>query len=201
MCRPLKNPRPTDDGLAQEVLMTINSIASPSAVNDVQPVTPPATSSSSSLAADAANGVSVDISRPGKLFGDLASLAQSDPDQFKAVTADIAKKLKDAAGSEGGSRADFLNKLAVRFDSAAQSGSAADLAPAGKARGGHRHGGHHRMHGAGRADPTGASGDGSGDSLAQVLQGIISGALGSTSAAAATTTAATAPAPVSAPTT
>lgn len=184
-------------------LMAINRVSSPSSssINDVPPVTPPATSSSSSLAADAANGVSVDISKPGKLFGDLASLAQSDPDRFKAVTADIAKKLKDAAGSESGSQAAFLNKLADGFASAAQSGSAADLAPAGKARGGHHHGGHRQMHGSGGADLTGAMGGGSGDSLAQVIQGIISGALGSSSASAAATTAATTPAPVSAPTT
>ena len=183
--------------------MAIKSVSSPSSssINDVPPVTPPATSSPSSLAADAANGVSIDISKPGELFGDLASLAQSDPDRFKAVTADIAKKLKDAAGAEGGSRAVVLSKLADRFDSAAQSGSAADLAPAGKGRGGHHHGGHRHMHGSGGADQTGAMDGGSGDSLAQVIQGIISGALGSPSASAAATTAATAPPPVSAPTT
>jgi hypothetical protein len=174
--------------------MSISSIFSSSSPSDIQAVAPstsPATPVSSS---DAANGVSVDISRPGQLFSQLSSLAQSNPVEFKSVTADIAQKLKDAASSATGSQADFLNKIADRFQSASQSGSISDLAPAqqgGRAHGHRHHGGHHGGGGGGGA----ATGGEGGESLGQIVQGIISGALssvGSTAASADATTATTA---------
>lgn len=167
--------------------MSISSIFSPSSPSDIQGVTPSASSTTPVTSSDAANGVSVDISRPGQLFSQLSSLAQSNPDQFKSVTSDIAAKLKDAASSATGSQADFLNKIADRFQSASQSGNVSDLAPpqGGQAHGHRHHGGHHG--GGGGAASTGGEG---GESVGQILQGIISGALSSVgSTADATTTA------------
>src|SRR4051812_11515732 len=74
----------------------------------------------------------VNISRDGQLFSKLQSLAQSDPAKFKEVTADIAKKLKDAAGQEQGKGSDFLSSLAARFQQASDSGDASVLKPSGK---------------------------------------------------------------------
>jgi hypothetical protein len=182
--RTLKKPASADDGPAQEVLMSISSISSSSSTSDIQAVTPSAVSPASPLtSANATSGVNVDISKPGQLFSDLSSLAETDPDKFKAVTADIAQKLKTAAGSATGSQADTLNKIADRFQAAAQSGNASDLAPpsAGKAQGGgHHHHGHHRGH---------SGGGGGGDAIAQTVQGIISGALGSSSSSSSSPTA------------
>lgn len=169
--------------------MSISSIFSPSSPSDIQGVTPSTSSTTPVTSSDAANGVNVDISRPGQLFSQLSSLAQSNPDQFKSVTADIATKLKDAASSASGSQADFLNKIADRFQAASQSGNVSDLAPpqGGRAHG-HRHGGHHHGGGGGGAS-TGGEG---GESVGQILQGIISGALSSVSTDATTTDATTA---------
>jgi hypothetical protein len=160
--------------------MSINSVSngnsSASAIQALVPApTTPATTGTSSPSV----GVSVDISKPGQLLSDLDSLAQSDPDKFKAVTGDIAKKLKDAAAAQTGGRADFLNKLADRFSAASQSGNASDLTPpnAGKAHAHHGHGGHHRAAAAGAAGQPGAPDD----SVANLIQGIVSSSLSSTS--------------------
>jgi hypothetical protein len=132
----------------------------------------------------AASGVSVDISKPGQLLSSLTSLATSNPAQFKSVTATIAQQLKDAASSQSGSSADFLNKLADRFSTASQSGKASDLTPdPGKAHAHHgHHGGHHHAQassgsssgGSGAATATGA---GAPDSVGSIVEGIISNAL------------------------
>jgi hypothetical protein len=175
--------------------MAINSITSTVSILDIQSIT--STSTQQPIAGDpsaATNGVAVDISKPGQLMGQLDSLAQSDPDKFKAVTADIAQKLKDAASSQTGARADFLSKLADRFSTASESGNASDLNPgAGKPHGGHHGGGHHRVHATGTADQPGATGAGPDDSMGQLIQGIISSALGTTSATAAAAPAASSP--------
>jgi hypothetical protein len=160
--------------------MTISSVSSSSigGVAGIDPTTTPATTVGST---DATSGVTVDISKPGQLFSQLSSLASSDPDKFKTVTADIAQKLKDAAGSQDGKRADFLNQLADKFSAASQSGSAADLAPP-RAHG--HHGGHHRHQQS--ADSSGGSGQPSGGAggpagLFQSVESIISDALQGTS--------------------
>ena len=155
--------------------MAINSISSGSSPSGINPVTPPVTPPAGAVStAGVSGGVSVEISKLGQLRSDLSSLAQSDPAQFKAVTADIAQKLKDAAAGETGSRANFLNKLAGRFDGASQNGDASDLSLAGRARGHHHHGGHHH----GRGGGFDVHGDDGGASVSDVVQGIISGALG-----------------------
>jgi hypothetical protein len=165
--------------------MSISTISSLFSTGDVQAIASPSTQPVGSADANGVtpSGVTVDISKPGQLLSQLKDLAASDPAKFKAVTADIAQKLKDAASAQGGSGADFLNKLADRFSAASESGNASDLTPgAGQAHGHHHgHGGHHRGQGIaapGQAGPTGA---GSPDSVSQLVQGIISRAMGSAS--------------------
>jgi hypothetical protein len=166
--------------------MSISSIFSPSSPSDIQAVSPTTTPSTAPVtSSEAANGVNVDISRPGQLFSELSSLAQSNPDQFKSVSADIAAKLKDAAGSATGSQADFLNKIADRFQSASQSGNISDLQP-NQGGGGRMHG-HRHHHGGGGGGASSTGGEG-GESVGQILQGIISGALSSVSTTDATST-------------
>ena len=160
--------------------MAINSISSTVSTIDIQSITSSSTQLPGAAGTTSAlSGVAVDISKPGQLMSELDSLAQSDPGKFKAVTANIAQQLKDAASSQSGARADFLNKLADRFSTASQSGNASDLNPnAGKAHGGHHHGGGHRAHASGGADQSGTTGAGPDDSLGQIIQGIISSAIG-----------------------
>ncbi|HVR61270.1 MAG TPA: hypothetical protein VMU50_05190 [Polyangia bacterium] len=142
------------------------------------------TNTDATTSTDSVAGVSVDISKPGQLFGQLSSLASSDPAKFKQVTADIAQKLKDAAGSQDGKRADFLNQLSDKFTAASQSGSAADLAPQ-RAQGHHGGHGHHHRHaqgaegggGGGTGNTSGQTGGDSGNSVFQTIESIISDAL------------------------
>ena len=126
-------------------------------------------------------GVTVDISKPGQLMGELTSLAQTDPDKFKTVTTQIAQQLKDAASSQSDSAAGVLNKIADRFGAASQSGNASDLTPdLNQAHAHHHsHGGDHRAQGLGSTGQAGATGAGSSDSVRQTVQDIISSALGS----------------------
>jgi len=156
--------------------MSISNVSSTSSIYSVQATSFDASSATSVALTTPTSGVSVDISKPGQLMSQLSALAQSDPAQFKSVTASIAQQLQDAASSQSGTAADALNKLADRFSNASQSGNASDLAPAG----GHHHhgggGGHHRVHAAASDDSTSAVTGSS--SVAQLVQGIISSALG-----------------------
>jgi hypothetical protein len=165
--------------------MSISAISPTNQTLGIQSVTSAAQPSTAG-SAGSASGVNVDISKPGQLLSELDSLAQSDPDKFKAVTADIATQLKNAAATQTGSSADLLNKLADRFSSASQSGTASALTPpsAGKAHGHHHgHGGHHKT---AAVDATGqdATGAGADGTIAQTVQGIISTALNATAATA-----------------
>ena len=88
------------------------------------------------------DGDRAEISGPGKLFSELKQLAAQDPAKFKQVVSDIAAKLKAAAGATaspttGVNGNSFLNDLAAKFESAAQSGDASGLQPSGGH--GHRH--------------------------------------------------------------
>lgn len=172
--------------------MSISNVSSPSSIYSVQPVSVSVSSVTQTSDTAPASGVNVDISKPGQLMSQLSSLAQSDPAQFKTVTANIAQQLKDAASSQSGASADILNKLADKFGNASQSGNASDLAPAG----GHHHhgggGGHHRVHAA-ASDGSASAATGGSDPLGQLVQGIISSALdgagdGATPSAGATST-------------
>jgi len=145
------------------------------------------TASTASLSG-AGSAVSVDISKPGQLWRQLQALAQSDPSQFKEVTAEIASQLKDAASSQTGNQADFLNNLADRFQTASQSGNFADLVPSqGQAQaqpGAHHHHHHHAqsVDSSSSSAPTSTSTSSTTGSMFQLVQKIISQALQGTSA-------------------
>ncbi|HXI57729.1 MAG TPA: hypothetical protein VNO55_16805 [Polyangia bacterium] len=169
--------------------MSISSISSNDPIGGVTAVSPQVAPVATVDPSSATAGVSVSISKPGQLFGQLSSLASSDPEKFKTVTADIAQKLKDAASSQDGRRADFLNQLADKFDAASQSGSAAGLAPTPGGRAHGHHGGHHHhaqatngSSGGGGGSQEGhagsaAGGQGSPGALAQTVESILSDAL------------------------
>lgn len=159
--------------------MSISNVSSLFASQNVQATTATPVAPGSAGVASAA-GVTVDISKPGQLMSELSSLAQSDPAQFKAVAADIATQLQNAASSQTGSSADFLNKLADKFSAASKSGDLSDLKPAQGPH--HGHGGH-RAHGA-AASGQGATPGAAADSVGQIVQSIISTALSSASSAA-----------------
>jgi hypothetical protein len=83
----------------------------------------------------------IDLSDPGQLFQQLQQLQQQKPDQLATVLTDIADKLRSVAGGTSATSAvtpdgaaagaDFLNRLADRFDAAAQSGDLASLVSPG----------------------------------------------------------------------
>jgi len=157
---------------------SISSLYSSPAIGGVG--TTDSTSNGTSVSATG-TAVSVDLSKPGQLFSQLQNLAQTDPTKFKEVTAEIASQLKDAAASQTGKQADFLNELAGRFDAASQSGKMSDLKPPqGQAQASGHHHHHHSVQGAGNAQSSSSSQAGA-DSMLQVVQGIIANALGSAS--------------------
>ncbi len=164
----------------------INSIQSLYSPNATRAISPVADQDGAATGVEGTtSAVSVDMSQPGQLWSQLQSLAQSNPTEFKAVTADIASQLKQAASSQTGQKADFLNNLAERFQSASQSGKMSDLAPpSGQP---HVHGHHHHHHqqvqaASNSTQPTSADQTGN-DSLAQMIQSILANALNSTSTA------------------
>jgi hypothetical protein len=143
----------TTIGSTNMVSSATSSATQPSAVDDT--LLPDATQTS--------------ISPEGDLFGQLADLAKTDPAKFKKAAAEISEKLKDEAGSATGKKAEFLTKLADRFDEAARTGDVSALKPQGTD-GPHKHGHHH--HGSSGATP-----DGSQASPFQSLAQVISAAL------------------------
>jgi hypothetical protein len=98
------------------------------------------------------------ISQEGELFGELSSLAQSDPERFKKVSAEIAQKLKEEASQATGGRAQYLSKLSDKFGQASQTGDMSALKPDGVqgARGHHGHHRHAAVQAAGAAQSTAA---------------------------------------------
>jgi hypothetical protein len=84
---------------------------------------------------------SVEISKPGQLFGKLQSLAESDPAKFKELMADAATKLKSAAeNSTNSDQQKFLTDLASKFQKASETGDTSAIKP-------EHHGGHRRGQG------------------------------------------------------
>jgi len=149
----------------------LQSLQSLGGASGVAPTT--AAQSFDSTAGVSQAGVSVDVSQPGRLMSQLKDLATSDPAKFKAVTAEIAEKLKAVATSQGGKSAAFLDKLADQFSAASQSGSASGLTPQ------HAHG-HHHQHSGGynkQGSSTPASNGQGVDAIGQTIQGVISSAL------------------------
>lgn len=105
------------------------------------------TAATAGTTATASTGDSAQISGPGKLFAELKQLAASDPTKFKAVAADIATKLKEAAGTTSGTTTanSPLADLAAKFQQAADTGDVSTLQP--PSGGGRAHGHHHHHHG------------------------------------------------------
>jgi hypothetical protein len=83
----------------------------------------------------------------------LQQLQQSNPTEYKQVTAQIASSLQSAAqaaNSQGNSTAaNQLNQLATDFTNASQSGQLPNIQDLAQAVGGHHH--HHHHHGGGGA--------------------------------------------------
>ena len=108
-----------------------------------------------------AESTSTSISKPGQLFKELQNLSTSDPAKFKQVTSDIATQLKQAAQGATGSQAAFLNKMATKFATAAQTGDASGLTL--------KHAGHGHPHGHGHHKVKGNDGDGDDGSSATTV--------------------------------
>ena len=91
-----------------------------------------------------------ELSQAGQFFSKLESLAQTDPTQFKQLTAQISSELSAAAQQATGPAQQFLQNLANNFQTASQTGNTASLQPAQQAATpAHAAGGHHHHHGGG----------------------------------------------------
>jgi hypothetical protein len=132
--------------------MNVNTLGTTSVVGGASTAADVSDASSTIASADLdALGVASQssISPEGGLFGELASLSQSDPSKFKKVATEISQKLKDAATQATGDQAKFLTKMAGKFDQAAQTGDMSVLKPEGP---GGAHGHHHRKHDTGQGN-------------------------------------------------
>jgi hypothetical protein len=87
----------------------------------------------------------VDLSQAAQIFKKLQDLSQSNPNQFKQLTAKIATDLQSEAQKATGSAQTFLSNLASQFNSASQTGSTSSLQPQTASPGGHHHGHHHSV--------------------------------------------------------
>jgi hypothetical protein len=132
------------------MVMNINGIGSASSTTAVDAISVNNVSTQNGGAAAVSTpAASAEISKPGELFSKLQQLAQQDPDKFKQIAGSIADNLRTAAQQAGGNGSSFLNKLADRFDQAAQSGDLSSFQPhqeeqgAGGVQGQHHHHGHH----------------------------------------------------------
>lgn len=95
--------------------------------------------------ADGAKGAaSVNVSKQGRLFSQLQSLAQNDPAKFKQVVSDAANALRSDAQQQQGQGSDALNALADKLQKAADTGDVSPLKPQGSH-------GHHHHHSSGDA--------------------------------------------------
>jgi hypothetical protein len=139
-------------------IMNINGVSNASSVIDIGAVSATDLSTLSTGGTDATSSpaAQASISKPGELFGKLQQLEQQDPDKFKQIVGSIADNLRSAAQQAGGQGSSFLDKLADRFDQAAQTGDLSSLQPQQSpeqqqngAVSGHHHGGHHGHHGGG----------------------------------------------------
>ena len=146
--------------------MSISSIAGAAGTSALQfmesLVNPKTAQTGSSTSADS-NGTA-DLSQIGQFFSKLESLAQTSPDQFKQLTAQISSELSSAAQQATGGVQQFLQNLADKFQTASQTGSTASLQPTqdsaqatGGAQGAHHH--HHHHHGYSSSDGSSGSTD------------------------------------------
>jgi hypothetical protein len=112
------------------------------------------------------SGDTVNFSQVSSLFSELQQLQTSNPAEFKQVLTDGAAKLQAAAAQQTDPKATaFLNNLAARFETAADTGNLAALNPQTEGAGGApvQGGGHHHHHPASAAgsdsDSTSSSSD------------------------------------------
>jgi hypothetical protein len=89
----------------------------------------------------------VNLSQAAQFFSKLQDLSQSNPAQFKQLTAQISSQLQADAQKATGSAQTFLTNLANQFQTASQTGSAASLQPPQGQTGSHHGHGHHHSSG------------------------------------------------------
>jgi hypothetical protein len=130
-----------------------SSILSLSAQSNVSPPSQPPVAPDNDGEADNVKGAaSVQVSKQGRLFSQLQSLAQNDPVKFKQVLSDAANALRADAQQQQGQGSDALDALADKLQKAADTGDVSALKP----QGGH---GRHHHHGSGDATTQGAAQD------------------------------------------
>jgi hypothetical protein len=78
---------------------------------------------------DAYTSVTIAFSPAALIYGKLQNLSESDPSQFKKVTAEVANALKDAAKDAGSSDSKQYKELSKEFSAAAKSGKMSSLSP------------------------------------------------------------------------
>jgi len=128
-----------------------------------------------------AGSASTSVSDKAKLLQQLQPLSQSNPAEFKQVTADIATQLQAQAKQEGGQQGQALSNLASKFQQASQTGSLSALHPK-----------HHHHHGGGASAASKASDayqQSSGQGASSQISSIISQVLSQDTGGAATSTA------------
>jgi hypothetical protein len=92
----------------------------------------PTSTSSTASTSTTAGSDSASLSDPGKLFQELDALSQSNPTEFKKITAELSQELQKAASSSSDSgQSNFLTEMASNFEKASQSGNFSDLFPSG----------------------------------------------------------------------
>jgi hypothetical protein len=153
--------------------MDVSSISGSSSLYSVDTTKAP----QSSAEVESADPAPAHVSKMGSLMAQLQQLSQSDPEKFKQVAAEIADKLKAAAGDSTTGKASFLSKMADKFQQASQSGDlSAFQPPQGQQQG--ASGAHHHHH---RAASYAAAPQGQpGGDLAQIVQTAMKDVGGST---------------------
>ncbi len=138
-------------------------------------------SQTGSTTSSKSNSVSdqIDFSQIGQLFSQLQQLQTSNPTEFKQVLTDAATKFKAAAAqSTDPQQTAFLNNLAGKFQTAADTGNLSALKPdssPGGSSGYSAHGHHHHHGGAGGAS---SANNTSGTSATPSPQDLLSSILG-----------------------
>jgi hypothetical protein len=94
----------------------------------------------------------VDLSAAAQLFSKLQDLSQSNPSQFKQLTAQVSAQLQADAQQATGAASNFLSDLSAKFNTASQTGSTASLTP-------HGHHGHHHSSSQAAYDSTNQTSD------------------------------------------
>jgi hypothetical protein len=141
---------------------------------------PTTTTASTSLTASSDQ---VDVSQLSQLLKELRQLQQSNPTEFKQVLTDAAGKLKAAASQTTDTQqATFLNNLAQKFQTAANTGDPSAIMPSSSSTSGqgyNRH--HHGIHGGMGlvSSILGSNSDPSGTSNASRIQSLLANVVGS----------------------